>query len=222
MLGISRGTPLESLDSHSEWPDPTKEQSPGTYRSHPAPLSSSCAITTCGQGNRRRRCGGCRLPGAFGASSPGLRYRDPTRLPEGLDSARPPRGGAHARGWGSRVTEASRAPVSVSPAREPLAPPRRQPPPVFCSPAALAAVAGSGSVSRERPGREGGREAARRAGATGKAERDAALLCQAAHPGPVWPGPARGLQYPEFRGASGRKETCLLRLGFAPASGPSL
>lgn len=62
--------------------------------------------------------------------------------------------------WGPRVTEASRAPVSVSPAREPLArraAPRRPPPPVVSSPTALAAVAGSGSAASAQVGSAGGR-----------------------------------------------------------------
>ncbi|CAO2589706.1 hypothetical protein LEMLEM_LOCUS5529 [Lemmus lemmus] len=160
-----------------------REQSPSTDRSHSPSLSSACAITTCGQRSGRRRCGGCRHPRAFGASSSGLKYCDLARLPEGLGSARPPRGGAHARRLGDREWLKRRGLLRASPrlgrpfpgSGDP-SPPRRPPPPVVFSPAALAAVAGSGSPASAQVGSSGGRQP----GEPARPGRRSAALCSSA------------------------------------------
>lgn len=203
---------------------PTGEQSPGTHRSRPPSLTSACAITTCGQGSRRRRCGGCGRPGALGASFSRPRVPRPGSPARGARLRPPTAGrGAHLEPLGPRVAEASRAPARRLPRLGSLVP--AAPPVAACSLQPRGACRSRRQrITRERPGRERGREAARRAGAARKAEHRAALLCQPSlpgqvWPGPVWPGPVRGLRYPGSRGASGRKETCLPPPSCAPALG---
>lgn len=202
---------------------PIGEQSPGTYRSRPPSLTSACAITTCGQGSRRRRCGGCGLPGALGASFSRPRVPRPGSPARGARLCPPTagRGGAHARSLRDRAWLKRRGLLRA------VSLPRLGSPMPAAPPAAACSLQPRGAcrsrrqrITRERPGRERGREAARRAGAAERAERRADLLCQPCLPGQVWPGPVRGLRYPGSRGASGRKEICFPPLSCAPALGP--
>lgn len=221
MLGISQLTPLESVVTLTvSGSTPIGEQSPGTYRSRPPSLTSACAITTCGQGSRRRRCGGCGRPGALGASFSRPRVSRPGSPARGARLCPPTAGrGASSEPPGPRVAEASRAPARCLPRLG--SPMPAAPPAAACSLQPRGACRSRRQrITRERPGRERGREAAGRAGAAERAERRAALLCQPCLPGQVWPGPVRGLRYPGSRGASGRKETCFPPLSCAPALGP--
>lgn len=169
-------------------PPPIGEQSPGTYRSRPPSLSSACAIT-CGQGSRRRRCGDCGRPGALGASFSRPWVPRPGSPARGARLCPPTAGrGAPSEPPGSRVAEASRAPARCLPGSGALCPPRHQPPPVVSSPAALAAVAGSGSPASAQVGSAGGRRPGEPARPGG---RSAALRYSASPLSPARSGPAR-------------------------------
>lgn len=192
MLGISQLTPLESVVTLTvSGSTPIGEQSPGTYRSRPPSLTSACAITTCGQGSRRRRCGGCGLPGALGASFSRPRVPRPGSPARGARLCPPTagRGGAHARSLRDRAWLKRRGLLrAVSPGSGALCPPRHQPPPVVSSPAALAAVAGSGSPASAQVGSAGGRRPGEPARPRG---RSAALISSASPVSPARSGPAR-------------------------------
>lgn len=66
--------------------------------------------------------------------------------------------GARSEARGPRVAEASRGSCARLPGSGAPCPPRHQPPPVVSSPAALAAVAGSGSPASAQVGSSGGRQ----------------------------------------------------------------
>lgn len=173
---------------------PIGEQSPGTYRSRPPSLTSACAITTCGQGSHRRRCGGCGRPGALGASFSRPRVpqpRSPAKRGSTLPAHRGAGRGARSEPPGPRVAEASRAPAHHLPGSGALCPPRHQPLPVVSSPAALAAVAGSGSPASAQVGSAGGRRPGEpaRPGGRSAAPRCAPLPALSPPPGLARPGP---------------------------------
>lgn len=190
MFGIPQLTPLESVVTLTvSGSTPIGEQSPGTYRSRPPSLTSACAITTCGQGNRRRRCGAAGSRERLEHPSPGLGYQNPARQLRGARLCPPTAGrGARLEPPGPRVAEASRAPVRRLPGSGALCPPRYQPPPVVSSPAAHAAVAGSGSPASAQVGSAGGRRPGKPARPGG---RSAALRSFASPLSPARSGPAR-------------------------------